>query len=207
MRRLFLLLAGLMLALVACQGGDGGVSEPAPESVTEEPTTPPEVGPVSSRVVQAEGRLVAMNPALALSFERGGVVLSLDVQVGDRVQAGDLIATLDDSALQEAVVSAALQVRQAENNLAQVQLALDMLRTYLVGDENLSWKAYLEMYFEAAGNPMDLPVSHEEHPLFPDVIMYAGRNATVSYEPDCADLGYTRNNIRPTIEQVVLAYG
>lgn len=78
---------------------------------------------------------------------------------------------------------------------------------YLVGDENLSWKAYLEMYFEAAGNPMDLPVSHEEHPLFPDVIMYAGRNATVSYEPDCADLGYTRNNIRPTVEEVVRAYG
>lgn len=75
---------------------------------------------------------------------------------------------------------------------------------YLVGDENLSWKAYLEMYFEAAGNPTELPVSTDEHPLFPDMILYAGRNATVSYEPE--DLGYSRNNIRATIEQVVEAY-
>ncbi len=29
-------------------------------------------------------------------------------------------------------------------------------KAYLVGDENLSWKAYLEMYFEAVGNPVDL---------------------------------------------------
>jgi hypothetical protein len=48
---------------------------------------------------------------------------------------------------------------------------------YLVGDENLSWKAYLEMFFQSAGNPVDLPVSEDEHPLFPDMILYAGRNA------------------------------
>jgi nucleoside-diphosphate-sugar epimerase len=78
---------------------------------------------------------------------------------------------------------------------------------YLVGDENLSWKAYLEMYFTAVGNPTDLPVSEEEHPLFPDAILYAGRNATISYEPESADLGYSRHNIRATIEQVVEDYG
>jgi hypothetical protein len=77
---------------------------------------------------------------------------------------------------------------------------------YLVGDENLSWKAYLEMYFEAAGNPIDLPVSTDEHALFPDIILYAGRNATVSYEPDAADLGYSRHQIRGAINEVVEAY-
>jgi len=77
---------------------------------------------------------------------------------------------------------------------------------YLVGDENLSWKEYLEMYFEAAGNPVSLPVSTQEHPLFPDVILYAGRNAVISYEPDNGELGYSRNAIRATVADVVRAY-
>ncbi len=79
-------------------------------------------------------------------------------------------------------------------------------KAYLVGDENLSWKDYLELYFEAVGNPVDLPVSTDEHPFFPDSILYAGRNATVSYEPDDS-LGYRRNNVRATVEQLVTAYG
>jgi dihydroflavonol-4-reductase len=78
-------------------------------------------------------------------------------------------------------------------------------RGYLVGDENLSWKEYLEMFFEAVGRPVNLPVTTDEHPLFPDMILYAGRNAVVSYEPDDS-LGYRRNNIRATVQQVVDAY-
>lgn len=78
-------------------------------------------------------------------------------------------------------------------------------RAYLVGDENLSWKQYLEMFCEAVGQPRDLPVSTDEHPLFPDSILYAGRNAVVAYEPDNGELGYSRNQIRNTILQVVRA--
>ena len=77
----------------------------------------------------------------------------------------------------------------------------------LVGDENLSWKAYLELFFEAVGNPQDLPVSEEEHPLFPDVILYAGRNAVISYEPENGELGYSRNNVRTAVRELVEAYG
>jgi nucleoside-diphosphate-sugar epimerase len=79
-------------------------------------------------------------------------------------------------------------------------------RAYLVGDENLSWKAYLELYFEAAGNPVDLEVSTAEHPMFPDIILYAGRNAVVHYEPENGELGYSRSNIRATVAEVVQAY-
>ena len=77
---------------------------------------------------------------------------------------------------------------------------------YLLGDENLSWKAYLELFFAAAGNPTELAVSTDEHPLFPDIIMYAGRNATISYEPDVGELNYRRSHIRATVEEVVGAY-
>lgn len=57
-------------------------------------------------------------------------------------------------------------------------------KAYLVGDEDLSWKAYLEMYFDAVHKPVDLPVSRDEHPLFPDIMLYAGRDAVVTVEPD-----------------------
>lgn len=79
-------------------------------------------------------------------------------------------------------------------------------RAYLVGDENLSWKAYLEHFCEAVGNPMDLPVSEEEHPMFPDVILYAGRNTTISYEPDNGELEYSRGIVRAAINEIVAAY-
>ncbi|MEZ5501400.1 MAG: NAD(P)-dependent oxidoreductase [Halioglobus sp.] len=79
-------------------------------------------------------------------------------------------------------------------------------RAYLVGDENLSWKEYLEMYFDAAGNPVDLPVSTDEHPLFPDIILYAGRNAVIRYEPDNGELGYGRHRVRAAIDELVHAY-
>jgi nucleoside-diphosphate-sugar epimerase len=79
-------------------------------------------------------------------------------------------------------------------------------KAYLVGDQNLSWKAYLEMYFEAVGNPIDLQVTTDEHPLFPDIILYAGRNALIEYEPDNGELGYSRNNVKATIAELVRAY-
>lgn len=79
-------------------------------------------------------------------------------------------------------------------------------KAYLVGDENLSWKAYLELYCDAAGNPQDLAVSEDEHPMFPDIILYAGRNATVSYEPENGVLNYRQNRIRETVEDILAAY-
>ena len=79
-------------------------------------------------------------------------------------------------------------------------------RAYLVGDENLSWKEYLEMYFDSCGNGRQLEVSMEEHPMFPDVMLYAGRNAVISYEPDNAELGYSRDNVRAAIDDLVQAY-
>ncbi len=79
-------------------------------------------------------------------------------------------------------------------------------KAYLVGDETLSWKDYLELFFRAAANPQQLLVSAEEHPLFPDIIMYAGRGATIDYEPDNGALAYGRDRVKATIAAVVEAY-
>lgn len=80
-------------------------------------------------------------------------------------------------------------------------------RAYLVGDENLSWKQYLEIWFEACGNPQDLAVRADEHPLFPDVIMFAGRGATVSFEPEGVEsLVYSQQRVTETIQEIVKNY-
>ena len=77
---------------------------------------------------------------------------------------------------------------------------------YLIGDENISWKVYFELFCKVAGNPQTLSVSTEEHPMLPDIILYAGRNTTIHYSPENAPLNYSTNQIKATIEQVVKAY-
>lgn len=75
-------------------------------------------------------------------------------------------------------------------------------KNYLIGDENLSWKTYLELFCSAVGKPRDLDVSRDEHPLFPDLILYAGRNAVVHYEPEVGELGYSRNNVAAAVAEI-----
>lgn len=99
------------------------VADPNAPTATPRPTSEP----VAASTVLADGQLVAVQPSLALSFAANGRILTLHVRPGDKVVAGEVIATLDDSALQEAIASAELQVAQAENSLAQSQLSLDDL--------------------------------------------------------------------------------
>jgi dihydroflavonol-4-reductase len=79
-------------------------------------------------------------------------------------------------------------------------------KAYLVGDQNLSFRVYLEEYFRAVGDLMPLAVLDQEHPFFPDSILYAGRGGTVCYEAngeENAFLGYRRNDIRRAVEEIV----
>lgn len=83
-------------------------------------------------------------------------------------------------------------------------------KAYLVGDESLSWKEYLEMWFTAAGNPQDLDVREDDHPMIPNIIMFAGIGANISYEPGAADfklLAYDRGQIKAGVEDIVAAHG
>ncbi|KAF3812165.1 hypothetical protein GCG54_00009850 [Colletotrichum gloeosporioides] len=79
-------------------------------------------------------------------------------------------------------------------------------RSILVGDENLTYAEYFEMFFHAIGNPQKLPVLDKDHPLLPRAILYAG-DGVVTYEPDAADVaalgGYRRNDIKNAISDVV----
>jgi nucleoside-diphosphate-sugar epimerase len=80
---------------------------------------------------------------------------------------------------------------------------------YLIGDENLGFRDYLQLFFDAVGNPHRLEIRDEDHPLLPVAFIVPGRNSVLSYEPDAAEtamLGYTRNDVRRAIEEIVATH-
>ncbi|HRQ41800.1 MAG TPA: efflux RND transporter periplasmic adaptor subunit [Chloroflexota bacterium] len=119
----------LILVLVGCGQGPTQTGEVA-ATATAVPTddSAPTATPIPTGVtVLADGVVQAARPLLPLAFETGGKLLAVNVQPGDVVQAGEVIATLDDAALQEAIANTTLQVAQAENGVAQAQAELDRL--------------------------------------------------------------------------------
>lgn len=101
----FILIA-LVVALAAC----GQAPTPTPEPITQD--IPP--------VVSASGKLVPERWA-TLSFQGGGHLVDLRVQMGDAVKVGDVLAQLDDA-------DAKMAVAQAEATLAIVQAQLAQLK-------------------------------------------------------------------------------
>jgi len=81
-------------------------------------------------------------------------------------------------------------------------------RSYLVGDANLSWKAYFELWFEAAERPGNLEV-RRGHPIIPDfALSYLGYGAT-DYEPPEEEtklLGYQRGVLVSHVEECYRYY-
>ena len=134
--KLLLLLVGTLLLLAGCRQDpeeSAVANDPGPtaENVTgekdgeaAETATPQPTQVVFGTTILANGQLVAVNPPLPLSFKTGGRLLDVRVAAGDQVSAGDLMATLDDDALREAVTNNELAVAQSENSLAQAQLSL-----------------------------------------------------------------------------------
>jgi HlyD family secretion protein len=107
------LILGLMAVLTACNGNQGAPPTPAAAA----PTEPAAGGPLSGSVV-ASG-VVAPAQEAQLGFTLAGRVQTVTVAVGDEVQPGALLVTLETAALEA-------QVAQAEAGLqaAQAQLAL-----------------------------------------------------------------------------------
>ena len=80
-------------------------------------------------------------------------------------------------------------------------------KSYLVGDENLSFQDYFGAFFEAAGRERP-EVRDEEHPMLPDSAIFFGRGNTLYYEaPDdeVALLGYRRDDVTCAVKEIVQA--
>lgn len=79
-------------------------------------------------------------------------------------------------------------------------------RAYLVGDENLRFCDFFQLFFDAVGNPRRVEERDAEHPILPDAFIVPGRGNVLSYEPDPAEvarLGYRRGDVRRAVEEVV----
>lgn len=83
-------------------------------------------------------------------------------------------------------------------------------KAYLVGDENLSFREYFQLFFDAVGNPVTLEARDEELPLLPDVAIPQGRGNTIRYEPDAGEtalLGYRRGDVAAAVAEIVAQFG
>ncbi len=83
-------------------------------------------------------------------------------------------------------------------------------KAYVIGDENLSWKAFFELWFKAAGRPQDLEVRDDiDHFIIPREILAYLHEGTCNYEEpaeEIAQLGYKRGGLRETIEDTCRYY-
>lgn len=74
-------------------------------------------------------------------------------------------------------------------------------KSYLIGDENLSWKDFFELWFAAAGRPRHLPVALGNL-LVPDFALSYLDFGSSDYVPPPAEttlLGYERGVLRQTV--------
>lgn len=81
-------------------------------------------------------------------------------------------------------------------------------KSYLVGDNNMSWKEFFEMWFNAAGRPRDLEV-RTGHPIIPDFALSYLDYGSTDYEPpadETALLGYEKGLVYAEVESNVKYY-
>ena len=84
-------------------------------------------------------------------------------------------------------------------------------KAYLVGDENLPFAAYFQLFFDAVGRgDVRVEAVDAELPLLPDVAIPQGRGNTIAYEPDADEtalLGYRRHNVAAAVAEIVAQFG
>ncbi|MBI5563972.1 MAG: efflux RND transporter periplasmic adaptor subunit [Chloroflexi bacterium] len=107
MKKMIVGLMLLTLILAACSTG-----QPTPTPVASTVNVP--------AVVTASGKVLPTRWA-NLSFQTGGALIDLKVQTGDRVQAGEVIAQLDDTDAKLAVSQAEAALAIAQAQLAQIK--------------------------------------------------------------------------------------
>lgn len=124
-RQLFPTILILALTLAACSGLPSSAPTPLP-TVSLDTSSPSKS---NLDAVAASAEIVPVRTA-QLAFPAAGRVKTVDVNVGDKVTAGQTLLTLD-TALLEA------RVREAEANLAIAQIQYDYLKRVGTAEENL----------------------------------------------------------------------
>ncbi|MFQ5418733.1 MAG: biotin/lipoyl-binding protein, partial [Anaerolineae bacterium] len=104
----------IILVLVAGGGYYTYANAYLPSQTPDEPAIQTAKVRTGDIVVSASGAgMIVPAIEIDLGFRSGGALVEVLAQVGDKVQAGDVLARLDDTAARQAVANAELQVAQA----------------------------------------------------------------------------------------------
>ena len=120
------LIIAVVVVLAAALGFFGYQYLSVRQATAEEPTMQTATVRKGDIIITASGSGNLL-PAteVGLSFRTGGTLLELAVEVGDTVQADDVLARLDDTDAQANVIQAEINLRQAELNLAELTAEVD----------------------------------------------------------------------------------
>ena len=125
-KKLFWIVA-LALVLVASGGGYyyKNVYLQAQETVEQETIATYVVGRGDLVITASGSGTLIPASQIALVFPSSGVLAEVLVEVGDEVEAGQLLARLDDDDAQDQVSQAGISLRQAELDLASLSVEVD----------------------------------------------------------------------------------
>lgn len=108
--KFFVIVSLLLLVLTACGSAAGSTPEALPTVAMEGGSSSPAAS--ASRGVTASGVVLPAQEA-KMAFALGGIIETVNVKVGDKVQAGDLLIELDNTSVK-------LELAQAERSLREM---------------------------------------------------------------------------------------
>ncbi|RLC76590.1 MAG: hypothetical protein DRJ03_20245 [Chloroflexi bacterium] len=111
----WLALGMLLLCLAACSATTDTPLTPTRGPDYADPLPQPAAGIITANGILLPARQVA------LSFGAGGNIESVEVEVGESVQAGQRLATLDAAELERGIAQAEIELESAQARLAQLQ--------------------------------------------------------------------------------------
>jgi HlyD family secretion protein len=155
----FIVVLGLLIvvAVVVCVGGQRLKSSLfRPESEPGAVVLDQEAAAAMGRVLRARGQVVPVQ-WMTLSFQTGGRLAELAVEVGDVVQAGDVLARLDTKALELEVQAAKdnLATQEAQLALTREEIALTQITEFDVAAAQAEYAAALAQYEKLKAGPTD----------------------------------------------------
>lgn len=111
------ILISLVGAMAACAPAPAQVATPAaPVAV---PAAAPAANPGAVKAsVSASGELSLVNATLSLSFDTNSRITAVNARPGQSVKKGDILATVDDTTLRDAVADAQLSLDLTKANIA-----------------------------------------------------------------------------------------